>query len=69
MKSVAEIVAVEVSIHYVGAAWVAEYYNVSRQQVYRAAQAGRLPSVVIRNAHSLLTLFDTRNLPKEFPRG
>jgi len=60
-------VAQEVARYYVTAPWVAKHYGVSRQDVYRAAQAGRLQALEVRGLRKLW-IFDVRDLPQDFPR-
>ena len=57
--------AQDVARHYVTPAWVANFYGVTRLQVYRAIRSGKLNGIRIRGGSLVL---DERQLPPKFPR-
>jgi len=67
MSELTDMVAMEVRLNYVGASWVAWHYDVTRQQVYRAAALGLIPFVEVPNRGYIIHLFDRRTLPSKFP--
>lgn len=66
MSAISDYVEMELQVHYASVRWVAEYYGVPRQQVYRAIAAKRLEAIRVRGNTILL---DVRKLPEKFPRN
>lgn len=65
--NIADMVEMEVRLHYVTASWVAWYYGVPLAYIYRAVEGGRLRPVEVPTAKSRTWLFDRRRLPGSYP--